>query len=73
MPGNFILPKLAKRTASIHPLITLLAFTAPLLVVGVTGMILGPAIYGFVLASFRTWSYFRDMKTADEKSVVIIK
>jgi predicted PurR-regulated permease PerM len=65
LPGNFILPKLAERAASIHPLITLLAFTAPLLVVGVMGMILGPAIYGFVLASFRTWSYFRELKAGD--------
>jgi predicted PurR-regulated permease PerM len=71
LPGNFILPKLAERAASIHPLITLLAFTAPLLVVGVIGMILGPAVYGFVLASFRTWSYFREMKAGNEKSVAL--
>jgi predicted PurR-regulated permease PerM len=73
LPGNFILPKLAERAASIHPLITLLAFTAPLLVVGFMGMILGPAIYGFVLASFRTWSYFREMKAGEERSVAPIR
>jgi predicted PurR-regulated permease PerM len=66
LPNNFILPKLAQRGASIHPLITLLAFTAPLLVVGMMGMILGPAVYGFVLASFRTWIYFREMKVRDD-------
>ena len=68
IPNNFILPKLAQRGASIHPLITLLAFTAPLLVVGVLGMILGPAVYGFVLAAFRTWVYFREMKVRDDMS-----
>jgi predicted PurR-regulated permease PerM len=65
LPGNFILPKLAARGASIHPLVTLLAFTAPLLVVGVMGMIIGPAVYGFVLAGFRTWIYFKEMKSGD--------
>ena len=73
LPGNFILPKLAERAASIHPLITLLAFTAPLLVVGVVGMILGPAVYGFVLASFRTWSYFREIKAGDDKSIAPVR
>ncbi|MDD1735796.1 MAG: AI-2E family transporter [Methanothrix sp.] len=69
LPGNFILPKLAARGASIHPLVTLLAFTAPLLVVGVMGMIIGPAVYGFVLAGFRTWIYFKEMKSGDGASV----
>jgi len=69
LPGNFILPKLAQRGASIHPLITILAFLAPVLVVGVSGMILGPAVYGFVLASFRTWIYFREMKVGEDISV----
>jgi len=69
LPQNYILPKLVERGASIHPLITLLAFTAPLLVVGVVGMILGPAVYGFVLASFRTWIYFKETKARDDISV----
>jgi predicted PurR-regulated permease PerM len=73
LPNNFILPKLAQRGASIHPLITLLAFTAPLLVVGVMGMILGPAVYGFVLAAFRTWIYFREMKVRDDTSGVPVR
>ena len=68
LPQNYILPKLVERGASIHPLITLLAFTAPLLVVGVVGMILGPAVYGFVLASFRTWIYFKETKARDDIS-----
>jgi predicted PurR-regulated permease PerM len=68
LPGNIILPKLAARGASIHPLVTLLAFTAPLLVVGVMGMILGPAVYGIVLACFRTWVYFREVKSGDGAS-----
>ncbi|HQF17613.1 MAG: hypothetical protein A4E45_01490 [Methanosaeta sp. PtaB.Bin039] len=68
LPNNLIFPKLAERGAAIHPLITILAFTAPLLVVGITGMILGPAIYGFVLASFRTWIYFRQRDPEDGTS-----
>jgi len=68
LPGNVILPKLASRGASIHPLITILAFLAPILVLGISGMILGPAVYGFVLASFRTWIYFREEKLEGEKS-----
>lgn len=73
LPGNYILPKLASRGASIHPLITLLAFTAPLLVVGASGMIIGPAVYGFVLASFRTWIYFKEMKARDDISVAPVR
>ncbi len=73
LPNNFILPKLAERGASIHPLITLLAFTAPLLVVGIIGIIVGPAVYGFILAAFRTWIYFREMKVEDDTSATPIR
>jgi len=52
---------------------TLLAFTAPLLVVGIMGMIIGPAIYGFVLAAFRTWIYFKEIKVRDDKPIVLIE
>jgi len=32
----------------------LLAYTAPVFVVGVVGVIIGPALYGFLLAVYRT-------------------
>jgi predicted PurR-regulated permease PerM len=59
IPNNFILPRLASSTASIHPLITLMAFTAPVFVIGIVGVIVGPAVYGFILAAYRTMVYFR--------------
>jgi predicted PurR-regulated permease PerM len=54
IPENIIRPHLASRSASIHPAITLLAFAAPIFVIGAIGVIIGPALYGFVLAAYRT-------------------
>lgn len=54
IPGNVIRPRLAMKGASIHPVITLLSFTAPLFVIGPIGIIVGPALYGFLLAAYRT-------------------
>ena len=59
IPNNFVLPRLASARASIHPLITLMAFTAPIFVIGIVGVIVGPAVYGFILAAYRTMVYFR--------------
>jgi len=59
IPNNIILPRLASARASIHPLITLMAFTAPVFVIGLVGVIVGPAVYGFILAAYRTMIYFR--------------
>ncbi|ADI74194.1 protein of unknown function UPF0118 [Methanohalobium evestigatum Z-7303] len=53
-PDSFIRPRLAKNKASIHPVITLLSFTAPIFVIGFTGFIVGPLVYGFLLAFYRT-------------------
>lgn len=53
-PENIMRPALAKAGAAIHPAVTLLAFAAPIFVVGVMGVIVGPALYGFVLAAYRT-------------------
>lgn len=53
IPDNLIRPRLALIGASVHPLITIMAFTAPVFVLGISGVIAGPAIYGFVLALFR--------------------
>ena len=59
IPNNFILPRLALASASIHPVITLIAFTAPIFVIGLIGVIVGPAVFGFILAAYRTMVYFR--------------
>lgn len=65
VPENILRPRLAMRGASIHPAITLLAFAAPLFVVGAKGIIVGPAIYGFILAAYRTKLYL--LKAESEK------
>ncbi|HOO53982.1 MAG TPA: AI-2E family transporter [Methanothrix sp.] len=54
IPENILRPALAKAGAAIHPAVTLLAFAAPIFVIGVMGVIVGPALYGFVLAAYRT-------------------
>jgi predicted PurR-regulated permease PerM len=53
-PENILRPALAKAGAAIHPAVTLLAFAAPIFVIGVMGVVVGPALYGFVLAAYRT-------------------
>ncbi|MBE0524388.1 MAG: AI-2E family transporter [Methanosarcinales archaeon] len=58
IPGNIIRPRLMMQRGHIHPIITLLAFTAPLFVVGAIGIIVGPAAYGFMLAVYRTYMGF---------------
>lgn len=56
IPEEGIRPRLAQKSARIHPVITVLAFTGPLFVLGIYGVILGPAVFGFVLAGYRTLS-----------------
>jgi predicted PurR-regulated permease PerM len=53
-PDFIIRPKLARSRAAIHPAITLIAFAAPVFVLGPIGIIIGPLTYGFLLAAFRT-------------------
>ncbi|MCL7414442.1 MAG: AI-2E family transporter [ANME-2 cluster archaeon] len=55
IPGNVIRPRLMMQRGQIHPIITLLSFTAPLFVVGAMGIIIGPAAFGFMLALYRTY------------------
>jgi predicted PurR-regulated permease PerM len=54
IPDFVIRPKLARSRAAIHPAITLVAFAAPVFVIGPIGIIIGPLTYGFLLAVFRT-------------------
>lgn len=53
IPENVIRPQLAQKSSRIHPIITLLAYTAPIFVVGIIGVFIGPALYGFLLAAYR--------------------
>lgn len=72
IPENVLRPKLAMQGASIHPVITILAYTAPIFVMGIMGVVVGPALYGFILAAYRTAVYLRlkkkeaDMIRSDE-------
>jgi predicted PurR-regulated permease PerM len=59
IPSNIIAPQLALKTARIHPILTLLAFIAPIFVLGIVGVILGPMFYGLLLAIYRTEMYYR--------------
>jgi predicted PurR-regulated permease PerM len=61
IPENVVRPHLAHRSARIHPIITVLAYTAPIFVVGIMGVILGPTFYGFLLAVYRTIIYNREI------------
>ncbi|MCC4770711.1 AI-2E family transporter [Methanosarcina sp. DH2] len=54
VPDFVIRPKLARSRGAIHPAITLIAFAAPVFVLGPIGVIIGPLTYGFLLAVFRT-------------------
>jgi predicted PurR-regulated permease PerM len=49
----YLRPKLVEKKGAVHPVMTILAFGAPLLVIGITGLVIGPAVYGFLLALYR--------------------
>ncbi|NTV27146.1 MAG: hypothetical protein HGA93_00445 [Methanothrix sp.] len=66
LPSNFIFPEFAELAASIHLLITLF-------VVGAIARSWPQQQYCFVLASFRTWIYFKEMKGRDDTSVAPVR
>jgi predicted PurR-regulated permease PerM len=68
IPENIIRPRLAMKGASIHPAITLLSFAAPLFVLGAVGIVVGPALYGFLLAVYRTHIRYGEEKAEVEAS-----
>ncbi|RQW78451.1 MAG: AI-2E family transporter [Methanothrix sp.] len=61
IPENVIRPHLAMKNARIHPIITVLAYTAPIFVVGVIGVVVGPTLYGFLLAAYRSVLHYREL------------
>jgi predicted PurR-regulated permease PerM len=67
IPENVLRPHLAMKSARIHPIVTLLAYTAPIFVVGLIGVILGPILYGFLLAAYRAVVNYRDIQGAHGK------
>ncbi len=61
LPEYILRPRLVMIGASVHPLLTILAFTAPIFVIGTSGIIIGPAVYGLVLAGYRTLAHLRKL------------
>jgi predicted PurR-regulated permease PerM len=60
IPENVIRLQLAQKSSRIHPIITLLAYTAPIFVVGIIGVFIGPGLYGFLLAAYRAATVNRE-------------
>jgi predicted PurR-regulated permease PerM len=60
-PEYLLRPRLVMIGASVHPLLTILAFTAPIFIIGPSGIIVGPAVYGLVLAGYRTMSHLQKL------------
>lgn len=63
----YLRPKLIQEKGSVHPVITIIAFGAPLLVIGITGLVIGPAVYGFLLALYRTKLKLKEELREEEK------
>jgi len=62
----YLRPKLIQEKGSVHPVITIIAFGAPLLVIRITGLVIGPAVYGFLLALYRTKLKLKEQEKAKE-------
>jgi predicted PurR-regulated permease PerM len=63
IPEYIIRPRLVLIGASVHPLLTILAFTAPIFIIGPAGVIVGPAVYGISLAGYRTLLFVKNRKS----------
>jgi predicted PurR-regulated permease PerM len=63
----YLRPKLVAGKGHVNPVITILAFGAPLLVLGIKGLVLGPAVYGFLLAFYRIKLREEEEKKEEEK------
>jgi predicted PurR-regulated permease PerM len=59
IPEYVLRPRLVLIGASVHPLLTVLAFTAPIFILGPAGVIVGPAVYGISLAGYRTMLFVK--------------
>jgi predicted PurR-regulated permease PerM len=57
IPQYLIMPRLARKRGRIPPLVTVLSFVAPLFILGMPGIIVGPMLFGFLLAAYRTADY----------------
>lgn len=59
IPEYILRPRLAGRIVPINPMLAFIAYVAPLAVLGLQGIIVGPLVFGFLIAFHRTASHFR--------------
>ena len=67
IPQYLIMPRLAQKRGRIHPLVTVLSFVAPLFILGLPGIIVGPMLFGFLLAAYRTIDYYSTVEEERER------
>jgi predicted PurR-regulated permease PerM len=53
-------------------MLAFIAYVAPLAVLGPQGIIVGPLVYGFLIASHRTASHFREMKSSSDSRLKML-
>jgi predicted PurR-regulated permease PerM len=66
IPEYILRPRLAGGIAPINAMLAFIAYVAPLAVLGPQGIIVGPLVFGFLIASHRTASHFREMKSSSD-------
>lgn len=60
IPEYILRPRLAGKIAPINTMLAFIAYVAPLPVLGLQGIIVGPLVFGLLIASHRTASRFRE-------------
>jgi predicted PurR-regulated permease PerM len=62
IPEYILRPRLAGRIVPINSMLAFIAYVAPLATLGPQGIIVGPLVFGFLIAFHRTASHFREKK-----------
>jgi predicted PurR-regulated permease PerM len=62
VPYALVRPQVAAGATPVHPLLAFTAFVAPIMVVGISGVILGPLVFGALYAIYKTLRSYRDLK-----------
>ncbi len=64
VPYALVRPQVTAGADPVHPLLGFTAFVAPMMVVGLSGLILGPIIFGALFAIYRTRRISRDLESS---------
>lgn len=64
IPYALVRPQVSAGATPIHPLLAFTAFVAPIMVVGISGLILGPLVFGALFAIYKTLRSSHDLKPA---------